>query len=173
MMIEKGEVCWSDIDFEEKSQTNLSFTKWATALMAQKKHSDNIVSAGIGRSLNLSKNLYINRSPMDLDFLISWWSSESHTFVTAWGEFCPTLEDVVILTGLPLFGEAKTIVMPESSEVVLDAEDKVRRILQNEALFDSNTKGKSTYTTCVSYFTEGAGVKTSIVLEAMVAFWLS
>lgn len=63
--------------------------------------------------------------------------------------------------------------MPESSEVVLDAEDKVRRILQNEALFDSNTKGKSTYTTCVSYFTEGAGVKTSIVLEAMVAFWLS
>lgn len=91
MRIEKGEVCWSDIDFEEKSQTNSSFTKWATALMALKKHSDNIVSAGIGRSLNLSKNLYINRSPMDLEFLISWWSSESHTFVTAWGGVLPYL----------------------------------------------------------------------------------
>ena len=29
----------------------------------------------------------------------------THTFITAWGEFCPTLEDVVILLKLPVFSD--------------------------------------------------------------------
>lgn len=68
MMVEKGDFCWSDVDFEEKSQTSPSFAKWGTALMAKKKYAVNIVSADIGKVLNLSKNLFINRSPMDLEF---------------------------------------------------------------------------------------------------------
>lgn len=52
---------------------------------------------------------------MDLEFLNSRWIIESHTFVTAWGEFCPTLENIVVLTNLPMFGESKAIKMPESS----------------------------------------------------------
>lgn len=159
MRVEKGEVCWSDIDFEAKSQTNASFGKWATALMARKEYSGKIVSAGVGRALNLSKNLFINRSPMDFEFLFSRWSTESHTFVTAWGEFCPTLEDVVVLTGLPLFGGANTIVMPRSSNLILDKDDKVRLILLNEALSNSKAKRKSTYTTWVNYFTDGVGAR--------------
>lgn len=60
MRVEKGEVCWSDIDFEAKSQTNPTFTTWATKLMADSAYSDVIISTGIG---NLSKTLIINRSP--------------------------------------------------------------------------------------------------------------
>lgn len=33
MRVERGEVCWSDVDFEAKSQTNSSFVEWATKLM--------------------------------------------------------------------------------------------------------------------------------------------
>lgn len=132
MRVEKGEFCLSDVDFEAKSQTSPSFAQWAIALMAKKKYVDNIVSAGIGKAMNLSKNLFINRSPMDLEFFISRWSIESHTFVTSWGEFCPTLEDVVVLTGLPLFGEAKTITTPGSFGAVLSEEDEVKLILLNE-----------------------------------------
>lgn len=76
--MEKEEFCWSDVDFEAKSQMNPLFAKWAIALMAKKKYADNIVSAGIRKALNLSKNLFINRSPMDLEFLISRWSID-HT----------------------------------------------------------------------------------------------
>lgn len=48
MRVEKGEVCCSDINFEAKSQTNLSFAKWATELVTHRVYSDSILSAGIG-----------------------------------------------------------------------------------------------------------------------------
>lgn len=60
------------------------------------------------------------------------------------GEFCPTLEDVVVLTGLPLLGESRARAMPESSDVVLDAEGEVRLVLLNQVLSNSKHKGKST-----------------------------
>lgn len=113
----------------------------------------------IGKALNLSKNLFINRNPMDLKFLISRSSVELHMFVPAWGEFCPTLEDVVMLTSLPLLREVKTVMIPGSSELILDDGDEARLIVLNEALSDSKVKGKSTYTTWVNYFTEGVGGK--------------
>lgn len=65
-------------------------------------------------------------------------------------QFCPTHEDVVVLTGLPLLGEAKAVVLPEG---MLDDEDEARLIILNEALADSKAKGKSTYSSWVNYFT--------------------
>lgn len=44
----------------------------------------------------------VDRNLVDLVFLISRWSSYFHTFVAAWGEFCSSLEDVFMLTGLPV-----------------------------------------------------------------------
>lgn len=124
--------------------------------MAHAVYSERIISGGIGKALNLSKNLSINRSPLDLEFqdgAVSRWSVESHTFVTAWGEFCPSLEDFVVLTGLLVFGESKAIKMYGSSDVTLDVEGEVKLLLLNEALFDSKHKNNSTYTTWVTYFT--------------------
>lgn len=173
MKVERGEICWSDIDFEAKSQTSPSFVPWATKLMMDTIHSDAIVSAGIGKALNLSKTLVINRNPLDLEFLISRWSIESHTFVAAWGELYPTLEDVAGLTGLSIFGESRAIAMPRDLDVKLDEEGEIRLGLLNEALSDSKHKGKSTYTTWANYFTEGPGAVSEVRLEAMLSFWLS
>lgn len=63
MRVKRGEVCWSDVDFEAKSQTSSSSFEWATALMMDSACSDPTISAGIGKALNLSKTLVINRSP--------------------------------------------------------------------------------------------------------------
>lgn len=71
MRVERAEVCWSDVDFEAKSHTSLSFVQWSTVLMKDSVCSDTIISAGIGKALNLSKTLVINRSPWDLEFLTS------------------------------------------------------------------------------------------------------
>lgn len=83
MRAKRGEICWSNIDFEVKSHTNPSFASRATMLMADSAYSDVIVSASISKALNLSKTLVINRSPLDSEFLISRWSVGSHTFVVA------------------------------------------------------------------------------------------
>lgn len=69
MRVERREVCWFDVDFEAKSQTNSSFVEWATELMRDNICSDAIISAGIRKALNLSETLVINRSPLDLEFL--------------------------------------------------------------------------------------------------------
>lgn len=112
--------------------------------MADSAYSDMIIFVGIGKVLNMLKNLIINRSPLDLELLILRWSTESHMFVAAWGEFGRTLEDIVVLTGLLMLGESRAIIMPGSSDVALDAEGEVRLVLLNQALSESKHKGKST-----------------------------
>lgn len=59
-------------------------------------YSEKITIAGIKKALNMSKSLVISRCPEDLGLLLSLWSSESHTYIAVWGEFFPTLEDVII-----------------------------------------------------------------------------
>lgn len=51
----------------------------------------------------------VDRKPVDLEFLMSRWSSEMHVFVTAWGEFSPTLEEVAVIVSLPIFDEAQVV----------------------------------------------------------------
>lgn len=51
MRVERGEICWSDIDSEAKSQTSPSFVPWATKLMMDTSHFDAIISVGIGKAL--------------------------------------------------------------------------------------------------------------------------
>lgn len=68
-----------------------------------------------------------------MEFLFSRWSTKSHTFVAAWGKFCPTLKDVVVVIGLPLFGEAITIkLLVDSDKIALDREGE--KITQGEKL---------------------------------------
>lgn len=58
-----------------------------------------------------------------MEFLVSRLSIESHTFIAAWDEFCLILEDVVFLTGLPLFEETMTIKLLNDSEKVAPHEE--------------------------------------------------
>ena len=44
--------------------------------------------------------------PSLLICLVDRWSPETHTFHFPWGEMAPTLQDVSLLLGLPLAGEA-------------------------------------------------------------------
>lgn len=63
-----------------------------------------------------------------MEFLIFGWSNESHTFVEAWKEFSPTLKDVIVLTSLPVFGETRTIKMPEDSDGITLGEEICYRL---------------------------------------------
>lgn len=43
----------------------------------------------------------------------------------------------------------------------------------NEALSESKHKNETAYPTWVTYFTQGAGARSEVVLKAMLAYWLS
>lgn len=58
---------------------------------------------GMLRPLQYAVQMDVDRNPVDMSFLISRWSSYSHTFEATWGEFCTSLEDVYMITGLPTF----------------------------------------------------------------------
>lgn len=59
-----------------------------------------------------------NRKQPDIEFLVSRLSTKTYIFVASWGEFRPSIEDIVVLTSLPLFGDNHVIMM------VLKGEDK-------------------------------------------------
>lgn len=51
----------------------------------------------VRKALDASMEMSIIRSHPDLEFLVSHWSTETHTLITSWGEFTPTLEDVSLM----------------------------------------------------------------------------
>lgn len=112
--------------FKAKFQSNIIFTDWTFRLSTNLNFSKKITQLE-SKSLKLSKGISINISHEEKEYLISGWSIKSHTFIIAWREFSPSLEDVVALTGLPIFGEAKTIKLPKiHEEVALDEAGKRR-----------------------------------------------
>lgn len=98
---------------------------------------------------------------------------ESHTFVAAWDEFGPTLEDVVVLTGLPVFVEVQAMAISDESSTMLDDEGEIRLSLLNKALTASKHKGKSTCNTWFNFSTSGPRVASEVRVEVMLSFWLS
>lgn len=57
---------------------------------------------GILRSISYARFMVVERNPIDLAFLVTRWSTSSHTFVVAWKEFCLSLKGMAMLTSLPL-----------------------------------------------------------------------
>lgn len=70
--------------------------------------------------MNLPCTISINRCEGDIEFLVSHWSTESHTFIVALGEFGPTLKDVSGLTMLPLFGDVHVTGVVDEDRKKLD-----------------------------------------------------
>ena len=50
----------------------------------------------------ISQKLTLNHSNINLDGLVGRWNCITHTFVMLWGEFTPTLKDVMVLMKLPI-----------------------------------------------------------------------
>lgn len=122
---------------------------------------------GILRPIQNAMHEDVERNQLDLAFLVSRWSSHSHTFVVAWGEFCPSLEDVAMLTNLPLFGHTLALDALDGEGVQL-VEDL--RASMSDAKYVTN---KLTYLSWARYFKEGLGMTSPCHLAAFFAYWLS
>lgn len=58
---------------------------------------------GIMKAITQARKMVVEWRTEDLEFLMSWCSTETPTFIALWGEFGLTLEGVSILTSLPFF----------------------------------------------------------------------
>lgn len=91
------------------------------------------------------------KSHEDLELLVLRWSAESHTFVVASGEFGPTLEDVLNITALPLYGETNTM------GLILEGEDEDKLQSLTAAIHHSKaaSSNKFTNSSWIHYLDEG------------------
>lgn len=96
---------------------------------------------GIIKAIIRTSSIAMERNPADLEFFMSQW--RTHTFVVSLGEFSPSLEDVAVLTSLPLFGEAR------ATGLTLSGEDKKKVEFLIKSLSSSKySTNKATYLLC-------------------------
>lgn len=92
------------------------------------------------------------------------WGVESYAFFVAWGEFGPTLEDVLNLMALPLHGVTYTMGLTFEG----DNEDKLQRFTVAIGPSKVMSSNKSMYLLWIHYFDEGDG-SCKLVLESFLA----
>lgn len=68
----------------------------------KKKHN----KLGNIRAITQMRKMVVDRKSAGLAFLMSRWSIETHIFVTTWGAFGLTLEDVAVLASLSILSDA-------------------------------------------------------------------
>lgn len=80
-----------------------------------------------------------------------------------------TLEDVLSLMALPLYGETKAVCTMFEGE----DEEKLQWLIATVSHSKATSSSKSTYVSWIPYFDEGKGSHSGLVLEALLAYWLS
>lgn len=166
MRVERSKMPFGFIRFEAKTRRHADFKKWMDHILSQADMGKFLEDVGVLRPLQYAIQMDVDRSPVDLAFLISRWSSYSHTFIAAWGEFCPSLEDVFMLTGLSTFGDYHTV-------DALDDEGERLLALLHKTMSNAKSSNKGTYLSWLTYFIKGAGLNSEVQLAAFFAYWLS
>lgn len=96
----------------------------------------------VRKVVDVSLHMSITRSHADLEYLISRWSTKTHTFVTSWGEFTPIPRDVSVIFRL------QVSVDDGAMGFIMFDKERGKVQLPSAALKLSN---KSTYTSWARY----------------------
>ncbi|KAI8572819.1 hypothetical protein RHMOL_Rhmol01G0229900 [Rhododendron molle] len=176
-----------------------AFATWADEILGDVGFVELLHKADIHSVVVNSLRLVILRERKWMDFVVSRWSSDSHTLPVAWGEIGPTLEDVGYLLRLPMLGTVDPSsgrLAPAQQGVVNTLRKSVRREKGHSGGkkdHDEVKKGasgvKNTFTEWARYWykdlgaskageevpvvTNGQGLKEPAHLAAFLAYWLT
>lgn len=142
MRIQRNKVAWAEIKFESNIQSTQIYKEWVEEVLVVRNMSDILSDASVGKAVDVSPDIFITRSHADLEFLISRWSMETHTFFISWGEFTSTLEDVSVMFRLPVLADTGTMALALSNR------EKEKAKILNAAL---RLSSKSIYTSRARY----------------------
>lgn len=106
---------------------------------------------GILRAIDLARKMTMDRKPIDFGVLVVGVECQNSHYCDGLGEFTPSLEDVAMLTGLLMSGNAYTMdfLDVESNQRVEDLQVSLGR--------SKCSTNKATYLSCVKYFYEARG----------------
>lgn len=143
------------------TQSNQSFECGARRFRVPGSHQEN-EQTGVKKAVTCSKLLFLVRHHWDLELLVSRWSTESYTFVTVWGKFTLTLEDVASLTMLPLFGEANAM------GIILEENDQTKLNYLSHGCFEGT--GQVDLCDLAMIFLRGGGSRSGYVVDAFLSY---
>ncbi|KAL4317142.1 hypothetical protein AHAS_Ahas15G0355500 [Arachis hypogaea] len=115
--LKRQEFPWTSFKSEAATHVNKVWQKWVFTVLFEE--GGNFVRrlkfGGAAEAIRTSAVLGVQRNGYDMSLLWQRWCSRTHTFLTSWSEFSPTLKDVVVLLQLPVFGSVDlTLLRPDS-----------------------------------------------------------
>ena len=117
----------------------------------------------------LSSLFEIKPNPEIVLGLCEFWCPKTNTFIFPWGEATITLEDVMILAGLPVLGEPVNLPLLGDSMKIL--EGKLSRV-RSDVSKCGNAR-RASYSAWVNFFNEGGEGVESFENVGFLAYWLS
>ncbi|KAI5324075.1 hypothetical protein L3X38_033148 [Prunus dulcis] len=162
--IEKGLFPAVPLFFQYPCGTSKGWSEWVDHELKNPSTCDILNRAGVLDAIFISKACDIHIEAKMLLHVVRRWSTEMHTFICSWGEFTPTLEDVVNIFHLPLCGSQ------DPFRIMLAPEDE----LKHEALRKGAPTSPSTslrFSNWIQFFGDSNWDK-PCRLAAFVSFWL-
>lgn len=93
LRIERGDFPYSQVHYSALSQPSAVWKDWVDAVLASENYKRVLDRANILEIIKISRSFSLNKRNENMDFLVSRWSRDTHTFMFPWGDFGPTLQD--------------------------------------------------------------------------------
>lgn len=162
--IEKGLFPAVPLFFQYPCGITKGWSEWVESELANPVSLDILRRTEVLDAIFLSRKYEIHLEVELLRHVVRRWSTDTHTFICSWGEFTPTLEDVVNLLHLPVSGNQ------DPFNILLSAEDKKRlHILRKGAPISSSRSLR--FSSWVRHF-GNKDKENPCRLSALLSMWL-
>ncbi|KAH7848653.1 hypothetical protein Vadar_005728 [Vaccinium darrowii] len=103
--VERGKYPFFNVAWKSHVQSPRAYKLWVQEILTNPTFAGILESAQVSLAICTSLRANITRGRNWLEVMLSRWWPTTHTFIAAWGEITPTLEDVCYLWNLNLMGE--------------------------------------------------------------------
>ncbi|KAG5536632.1 hypothetical protein RHGRI_024155 [Rhododendron griersonianum] len=124
--VERGDVPCCFVNYEAVSQAPAHWGNWVESVLEDPASMHALTASRVLEPVRLSAKLSIRRNNINIDFMVSRWSKDTHTFVFPWGDCGPTLQDMAVMMRLSTRG---SVAFDPSNLSLADARlvDRLRR----------------------------------------------
>ncbi|KAG5552148.1 hypothetical protein RHGRI_010300 [Rhododendron griersonianum] len=102
--VERGDIPCCFVNYEAVSQAPTHWGDWVESVLEDLASVHALTAARVLEPVRLSTKLSIRRNNNNIDFMVSRWSRDTHTFVFPWGDCGPTLQDTAVMMRLSTRG---------------------------------------------------------------------
>ncbi|KAE9444973.1 hypothetical protein C3L33_23129, partial [Rhododendron williamsianum] len=102
--VERGDIPCYFVNYEAVSQAPAHWGGWVESVLDDPASVHMLTASRVLEPVRLSAKLSIRRNNNNIDFMVSRWSKDTHTFVFPWGDCGPTLQDTAVMMRLSTRG---------------------------------------------------------------------